>query len=35
MISSGAIPGVVEMALYEMLGESGTEQFKAVQRLVK
>jgi nicotinamidase-related amidase len=35
MISSGAIPAAVEMTLYEMLGESGTEQFKAVQRLVK
>ncbi len=35
MISSGAVPSCVEMALFEMLGESGTEQFKAVQRLVK
>lgn len=35
MISSGAVPSSVEMALFEMLGESGTEQFKAVQRLVK
>ncbi len=35
MISSGAIPTSVEMALFEMLAESGTEQFKAVQRLVK
>ncbi|MBY0545693.1 MAG: hydrolase [Candidatus Obscuribacterales bacterium] len=35
MISSGAIPSAVEIALFEMLGESGTEQFKAVQRLVK
>lgn len=35
MTSSGAVPTAVEMALYEMLGESGTEQFKAVQRLVK
>lgn len=35
MITSGAVPTSVEMALFEMLGESGTEQFKAVQRLVK
>lgn len=35
MISSGAVPSCVEIALFEMLGESGSEQFKAVQRLVK
>ena len=35
MLSSGAVPTSVEIALYEMLGESGSEQFKAVQRLVK
>jgi nicotinamidase-related amidase len=35
MISSGAVPSGVELALFEMLAESGTEQFKAVQRLVK
>ena len=35
MISSGAVPSSVEMALFEMLAESGTEPFKAVQRLVK
>lgn len=35
MISSGAVPSAVEIALFEMLVESGTEQFKAVQRLVK
>ena len=35
MISSGAVPCSVEMALFEMLVQSGTEQFKAVQRLVK
>lgn len=35
MISSGAVPSCVEIALFEMLGESGTEPFKAVQRLVK
>lgn len=35
MMSSGAIPSCVEIALFEMLREAGTEQFKAVQRLVK
>lgn len=35
MICSGAIPSSVEIALFEMLAQSGTEQFKAVQRLVK
>lgn len=35
MIASGAVPSCVEMALFEMLGGSGSEQFKAVQRLVK
>ncbi len=35
MVSSGAVPSSVEMALFEMLAESGTEPFKAVQRLVK
>jgi nicotinamidase-related amidase len=35
MVSSGAIPSSVEIALFEMLGQSGTETFKAVQRLVK
>lgn len=35
MVQSGAIPSCVEMALFEMLREAGTEQFKAVQRLVK
>ncbi len=35
MISAGAIPSGVEIALFEMLGEAGTEPFKAVQRLVK
>jgi nicotinamidase-related amidase len=35
MITSGAVPSSVEMALFEMLNQSGTEQFKAVQRLVK
>jgi isochorismate hydrolase len=35
MIASGAVPACVESALFEMLVEAGTEQFKAVQRLVK
>ncbi|MBX9689507.1 MAG: hydrolase [Candidatus Obscuribacterales bacterium] len=35
MISSGAVPSSVEIALFEMLGEANSEQFKAVQRLVK
>lgn len=35
MVGSGAIPSVVEMALFEMLVESGTDMFKAVQKLVK
>ena len=35
MTMSGAIPSAVEMGLFEMLVNSGTETFKAVQRLVK
>lgn len=35
MLSAGAIVSSVEMALFEMLVESGTENFKAIQRLVK
>lgn len=35
MVASGAVISCVEMALFEMLVESGTENFKAVQRLVK
>lgn len=35
MVTSGAVLSCVEMALFEMLVESGTEKFKAVQRLVK
>ncbi|HEY9871383.1 MAG TPA: hydrolase [Candidatus Obscuribacterales bacterium] len=35
MIGSGAVPSCVEMALFEMLYESGTDTFKAVQRLIK
>lgn len=35
MSASGAVITSVEMALFEMLVESGTEKFKAIQRLVK
>ncbi len=35
MLASGALGSCVEMALFEMLVESGTETFKAVQRLIK
>ena len=35
MISSGAILSCLEMALFELLVESGTDTFKAVQRLIK
>ena len=35
MLSSGAIPSSTEVALFEMLRESQTETFKAVQRLIK
>jgi nicotinamidase-related amidase len=35
MQMSGALPTTVEMALFELLKESGTAQFKAVQSLVK
>ncbi len=35
MIGSGAVPSSVEAALFEMLMESGTDAFKAVQKLVK
>lgn len=35
MVRSGAIQSTVEMSLFEMLGKSGTESFKAVQRLIK
>ncbi|HEY9679241.1 MAG TPA: hydrolase [Drouetiella sp.] len=35
MLSSGAHISSVEMSLFEMLVESGTDEFKAVQRLVK
>jgi nicotinamidase-related amidase len=34
MESSGAILSSVETALFELLGRAGTEEFKAVQRLV-
>jgi nicotinamidase-related amidase len=35
MLLSGALPSTVEMALFELLGRSGTDNFKAVQRLIK
>jgi lysozyme family protein len=35
MLSAGAVPSTVEMALFEMLVNSGTDAFKAVQKLVK
>jgi len=35
MFGSGAVPATLEMVLFEMLQESGTETFKAVQRLIK
>ncbi len=35
MVGSGAVPSCLEMALFEMLCLSGTEEFKAVQRLIK
>ena len=35
MIDSGAVRSSVEIALFEMLNESGTEAFKAIQRLIK
>lgn len=35
MIKSGALPSTVEMALFEMIAQSGTDSFKAVQRLIK
>ncbi|MBK9145749.1 MAG: isochorismatase family protein [Candidatus Melainabacteria bacterium] len=35
ILGAGAVPSSVEMALFEMLVRSGTEEFKAVQKLVK
>jgi len=35
MIGSGAIPSTLEMCLFEMLVNSGTDSFKSVQKLVK
>lgn len=35
MVGSGVVPSSVEAALFEMLMESGTDAFKAVQKLVK
>ncbi|HEX8120434.1 MAG TPA: isochorismatase family protein [Solirubrobacteraceae bacterium] len=32
---AGAVPTTVEMALFELCGRAGTDEFKAVQRLVK
>jgi hypothetical protein len=31
----GAVPTTVEMALLELCGRAGTDEFKAVQRLIK
>lgn len=35
ILSAGAVPSSVEIALFEMLVQSGTDTFKAVQKLVK
>ncbi len=35
IIGSGAVPSSVETALFEMLVEAGTAQFKEIQKLVK
>jgi nicotinamidase-related amidase len=35
MVASGAVISCLEMALFELLVQSGTETFKAVQRLIK
>jgi hypothetical protein len=35
MEESGAIATSVETALFELLGAAGSDEFKAVQRLVK
>lgn len=35
MVASGAVRSCLEMCLFEMLIESGTETFKSVQRLIK
>jgi nicotinamidase-related amidase len=32
---AGAVPTTVEMALLELCGQAGTDEFKAVQRLIK
>ena len=32
---AGAVPTTVEMALFELCGRAGTDEFKAVQRLIK
>jgi nicotinamidase-related amidase len=35
MLSSGAIPSAVEMALFELMSDAKHEQFKAIQGLIK
>ena len=35
MTAAGAVPTSVETALFEMLGQAGTDEFKQVQGLVK
>jgi nicotinamidase-related amidase len=35
IVGSGGVPSSVEMALFEMLVEAGTDRFKAIQKLVK
>lgn len=35
IVGSGGVPTSVEMALFEMLVEAGTERFKAISKLVK
>ena len=32
---AGAVPTTVEMALLELCGRAGTDEFKAIQRLIK
>jgi len=35
MRRAGAIDSSIEMALFEMLREAGTEEFKAIEKLIK
>jgi nicotinamidase-related amidase len=35
MTTAGAIPSSVETALFELLGQAGSEEFKSIQQLVK